>query len=39
VRASGPRGVPVELLCNRDFPAFEAAVEDLRERGFVLRRR
>jgi hypothetical protein len=39
VRASGPRGVPVELLTSRDFPAFEDAVAELAERGFVLRRR
>jgi hypothetical protein len=39
VRASGPRGVPVDLLTARDFGAFEAALDDLAERGFVLRRR
>lgn len=39
VRAGGAHGVPVDLLTARDFPAFEAAVEDLGERGFVLRRR
>jgi hypothetical protein len=39
VRASGPRGVPVDLLTARDFPGFEAALDDLAERGFVLRRR
>jgi hypothetical protein len=38
VRASGPHGRPVDLLTARDFAAFEAAVEDLGRRGFVLRR-
>ena len=38
VRASGPHGRPIDLLTGRDFPAFEAAVEDLARRGFVLRR-
>jgi hypothetical protein len=33
------RGRPLELLLARDFPAFEHAVEELRERGWVLRRR
>ncbi len=37
VRASGPRGRPIEALLRRDFAAFEDAVEDLAERGFVLR--
>jgi hypothetical protein len=39
VRASGPHGVPVDLLTGRDFARFEDAVEDLDQRGFVLRRR
>jgi hypothetical protein len=39
VRASGPRGVPVDLLTARDFAAFEDAVTDLADRGFVLRKR
>src|SRR5919202_6677273 len=34
VRASGPKGVPVDLLTERDFAAFEDAVTDLAERGF-----
>jgi hypothetical protein len=38
VRASGPHGRPVEALLERDFPRFEAAIEELIERGFVLRR-
>jgi hypothetical protein len=37
VRASGPRGRPIESLLRRDFAAFEDAVADLAERGFVLR--
>jgi len=37
VRASGPHGRPVDHLLDRDFPAFEDALDDLRERGFVLR--
>jgi hypothetical protein len=39
VRAGGPHGVPVDLLTARDFARFEDAVEDLGQRGFVLRRR
>jgi hypothetical protein len=37
VRASGPRGRPIESLLRRDFAGFEDAVADLAERGFVLR--
>jgi hypothetical protein len=37
VRATGPSGRPLDALVARDFPAFEAAVGDLAERGFVLR--
>lgn len=37
VRASGPRGRPIEALLQRDFAAFEDAVGDLAQRGFVLR--
>ena len=37
VRSAGPSGRPVDLLLARDFAAFENALEDLRERGFVLR--
>jgi hypothetical protein len=37
VRASGPAGVPLALLLNRDFAAFEDALGTLAERGFVLR--
>mgnify|MGYP001162076272 CR=1 FL=1 len=38
VRASGPRGRPIDALTARDFAAFEDALGDLAERGFVLRR-
>jgi hypothetical protein len=37
VRASGRHGRPVDLLLAQDFGAFENALEDLRERGFVVR--
>lgn len=37
VRASGPRGRPLDHLLSRDFTAFEDALADLAERGFVLR--
>jgi hypothetical protein len=37
VRASGPRGRPIDALTCRDFGAFEDALADLAERGFVLR--
>jgi hypothetical protein len=37
VRASGPRGRPIDALVGRDFPAFEDALGDFAERGFVLR--
>jgi hypothetical protein len=39
VRASGPYGRPIDALTRRDFPAFEDALGDLADRGFVLRRR
>ncbi|HVL96854.1 MAG TPA: hypothetical protein VM266_13435 [Solirubrobacteraceae bacterium] len=39
VRASGPHGRPLDLLTARDFAAFEDALEDLAQRGFVLRAR
>ena len=38
VRASGPKGRPVDLLTARDFAGFEDALGDLGERGFVIRR-
>ena len=37
LRAKGKAGRPVDALLARDFPAFEDAIEDFRERGFVLR--
>ena len=37
VRASGPRGRPIDALTARDFETFEDALADLAERGFVLR--
>ncbi len=36
VRASGPRGRPIDMLSRRDFAAFEDALSDLAERGFVI---
>ena len=38
VRASGPRGRPIDALLRRDFAAFEDALNDLGGRGFVVRR-
>jgi hypothetical protein len=37
VRASGPRGRPIDALLARDFATFEDAVAELADRGFVLR--
>ena len=37
IRVSGSRGRPIDLLLQRDYAAFEDALEDLRERGFVVR--
>jgi hypothetical protein len=37
VRATGPSGRPIDALLRRDFGAFEDALADLAERGFVLR--
>lgn len=37
VRAAGPSGRPIDALLNRDFGAFEDALGELAERGFVLR--
>jgi hypothetical protein len=37
VRASGPRGRPIDALTERDFARFEDALADLADRGFVLR--
>jgi hypothetical protein len=38
LRASGPNGRPLDHLLARDYPAFEADLATLDERGFVLRR-
>ena len=37
VRAAGPCGRPIDALLRRDFGAFEDALADLAEGGFVLR--
>jgi hypothetical protein len=37
VRATGPRGRPLNHLLVNDFPAFEDDLAALEERGFVLR--
>jgi hypothetical protein len=37
IRAAGPRGRPIDVLLARDFAAFEDALDDLGQRGFVLR--
>jgi hypothetical protein len=37
VRATGPSGRPIDALLSRDFAAFEDALAELAERGFVLR--
>ena len=37
VRATGPSGRPIDALLRRDFGAFETALADLAEHGFVLR--
>jgi hypothetical protein len=39
VRSSGPKGRPIDLLLARDFGAFEDALDDLDQRGFIIRRR
>ena len=39
VRTGGPNGRPLDQLLNRDFPAFEASVTVLAERGYVVRAR
>jgi hypothetical protein len=38
LRTDGPAGRPIDLLLRRDFAAFENALADFRERGFVIRR-
>ncbi len=37
VRAAGPSGRPIDALLGRDFGAFENALAELADRGFVLR--
>ncbi|HEV7461921.1 MAG TPA: hypothetical protein VGN78_15395 [Solirubrobacteraceae bacterium] len=37
VRATGPRGRPIDHLLARDFGAFEDDLASLADRGFVLR--
>lgn len=37
VRAGGPSGRPIDALLARDFARFEDELDDLAERGFVLR--
>jgi hypothetical protein len=37
VRAGGPAGRPIDALVRRDFGAFEDALAQLAERGFVLK--
>jgi hypothetical protein len=38
VRATGPKGTPLNHLLKRDFAAFEDSLAELEDRGFVLRR-
>jgi hypothetical protein len=38
VRTAGPAGRPIEALLRRDFGAFEDALAELAQRGFVVRR-
>jgi hypothetical protein len=38
VRTRGPHGRPLDHLLTRDYAAFEDALEQLRERGFVITR-
>ena len=38
LRASGPRGRPLDLLLARDYGAFEDALGDYAQRGVVIRR-
>jgi hypothetical protein len=37
IRANGPNGRPLDHLLARDFGAFENALDDLDERGFIIR--
>ena len=38
VRTEGPAGRPIDLLLDRDFAAFEDALQVYRERGIVIRK-
>jgi hypothetical protein len=38
IRTSGPAGRPLDHLLKRDYAAFEDALDQLAERGFVIRR-
>jgi len=38
LRTSGLHGRPVDLLLARDFGAFEDALDDLDDRGFIIRK-
>ncbi len=37
LRSAGPYGRPIDALTRRDFAAFEDALADLADRGFILR--
>ena len=37
VRTAGPAGRPIDALRTRDFAAFEDALDELAQRGFVIR--
>jgi hypothetical protein len=37
VRTAGPSGRPIDALLRRDFGAFESALGELAERGFVVK--
>lgn len=37
VRAAGPAGRPIDALVQRNFNAFETALDELAARGFVLK--
>ena len=36
-RTAGPAGRPIDALRTRDFAAFEDALDELAQRGFVIR--
>lgn len=37
IRVAGRHGRPIDLLTAQDYGAFEDALDDLRDRGFVVR--